>query len=56
MAEDIREAGVQVAVDLDLGDLGLGPVGGAGEGGDGLCAALNDGFGVALDEDFADEI
>lgn len=56
VAEDVGEAGVEVAVDFHLGHLHLGPVGGAGELGDGFCAAADDILGEALDEDFANEV
>lgn len=56
VAEDVGEAGGEVALDVDLGDLDLGPVGGAGEGLDGAAAAVDDVLGDALDEDFADEV
>lgn len=56
MAEDVGEAGVEVAVNFDFGNLGIGAVGGAGEGGDGFCAALNDVLCVALDKDLPNEI
>lgn len=56
VAEDVREAGVEVAVDFDLGDLDVGAVGRIGEGGDGFGAAVDDIFGSTFDEDFADEV
>jgi hypothetical protein len=56
MAEDVREACVEVAVDLDLGDLDVGSVCGVGELGDGFGAAANDVFGEAFYEDFTDEV
>mgnify|MGYP005988313611 CR=1 FL=1 len=42
VAEDVGEAGVEMAVDFDLGDLDVGAVGGIGEGGDGFGAAVDD--------------
>lgn len=56
VAEDVGEAGVEVANDADLGDGDVGPVDGASEGADGLGAALDDVLGRALDEDLADEV
>lgn len=56
MAEDVREARVEVAVDFDLRDLDVGSVCGAGELGDSFSAAAYDIFGKAFDEDFADKI
>lgn len=43
-------------VDFDLGNLGVGRVGGAGEVLDGFGTVLDDVFGDAFDEDFADEL
>lgn len=45
-----------MAIDLDLGDLDIRAIGGTRESADGFGAALNDIFGVALDEYLADEI
>lgn len=56
VAEDIREAGVEVAFDFDLGDLHFRAVGGEGEGLDGAAAAVDNVLGDALDKNFADEI
>lgn len=43
-------------VDLDLRDLGVGPVGGSGKVLDGFGAVLDYIFGYALDEYLADEV
>lgn len=56
MAEDVGKAGVEVSVNLDLRDLDVGTIGGAGEGNNGLGTALDDVLGVASDEDFADVV
>jgi hypothetical protein len=56
MAEDVREARVEVAVDFDLRDLDVGSVCGAGKLGDGFDAAAYDIFGEAFDKNFADEV
>lgn len=56
VAQDVGEAGVEVADDVDLGDGGVGPVGGAGEGRDGFGAARDDVLGGTFDEDLADEV
>lgn len=56
MAEDVGEAGVEVSVNLDLRNLDVGTIGGAGEGNNSLGAALDDVLGVAFDEDFADVV
>jgi hypothetical protein len=56
VAEDVGEAGGEVAVDLDIRDLDAGSVGGAGQGADGGGAALDDVLCYALDEDLADEV
>lgn len=56
VAEDIGEAGVEVAVDFDFGDLDVGAVGGICEGCDGFGAAVDDILGGAFDEDLADEV
>lgn len=56
MAEDVGEAGVEVSVNLDLGDLDVGTICRAGEGSDGLRTALNNVLSVASDENFADVV
>lgn len=56
MAEDVREARLEVALDADLGDLDIGGVDGAGNLLDGVGAILDDILSVALDEDFANEV
>lgn len=55
MAEDVREVGVQVAVDVDMREGDVGTVGALEDGAHGVGDALHDVFGVAFEEDLADE-
>lgn len=56
VAENVGEAGVEVAHDVDLRDGHVRTVGGAGERGDSFGAPRDDIPGGALDEDFAYEV
>lgn len=56
MAQDVREVGVEVAFDADLGQGDIRPVGALQDVADGLAAARDDVFGDALEEDLADEL
>ena len=56
MAEDVGKGSVQMAFELYFGQDGGRPVGGAREGLNFFSAALDDFFGVASKEDFADEL
>lgn len=56
VAEDVREAGLEMTIDFDFGDLDVGTVGRVGESGDGFGAAVDNILGGAFDEDFANEV
>lgn len=56
VAEDVREAGGEVALDFDLGDGTVWAMDGTCEGLCGGAAVLDYVFGDTFDEDFADEV
>jgi hypothetical protein len=56
VAEDVGEVGVEVAVDADLGEGDVGPVGALQDLADRVAAARDDVLGDALEEDLADEL
>ena len=55
MAQDVREVGVEVAVDVDLRDRRVRPVCLLGYLPDGTPAPLDNFLGYAFEEDLADE-
>ena len=56
MAEDVGEVGVEVAVDADLGERDVRPVGALQDLADRVAATGDYVFRDAFEEDFADEL
>ena len=54
MAQDVGKRGIQVAIDIDLGDLNVRTVCALDQVLGGLATRLDNLFGIASQEDFAD--